>query len=94
MEKSEAAGNITVRSLRRAAQAMGCERVYAFVPREDLESIVREQVEKAAKENLKSISHTMSLEDQGLSADENAKLIAKLAADWTREPPRHMWDAK
>ena len=93
MEKAETQGNITVKSLRRAAEAMDCELVFAFVPKTSLEVSLRSQARKAAREKLGTVSHTMRLEDQGLSVREDAELQDKLVEDWVRNPPRWLWDA-
>jgi predicted DNA-binding mobile mystery protein A len=94
MEKSETQGNITLKSLRRAAEAMECELVYAFVPKTNLETSLRIQAQKTAKQNLKVVSHTMRLEDQGLTAKEEAKQLNRLVAEWVKDPPRWLWDTK
>ena len=93
MEKAETHGNITLKSLRRAAEAMECELVYAFVPKTDLDTSLRLQAEKAAKIKLESVRHTMRLEDQGLTVREDAQLLAKTAKEWSENPPRWLWDA-
>lgn len=94
MEKAETHGNITLKSLRRAAEAMDCELVYAFVPRTDLETSLRTQAQKTAKQNLNAVTHTMRLEDQGLTAKENEKQLAGMVNEWIRNPPRWLWDTK
>jgi predicted DNA-binding mobile mystery protein A len=43
LEQSEIHGTISLHSLKRAAEVLGCEVVYAFVPRQPLEEMVREQ---------------------------------------------------
>lgn len=94
MEKAETLGNITLKSLRRAAEAMECELVYAFVPKVDLETSLRSQALKAAKRNLKTVAHTMRLEDQGLSEKENTDQLEEMVDKWVKDPPRWLWDAK
>lgn len=94
LEKAEIHGNITLKSLRRVAEAMGCDLVYGIVPKTNLEDFIRIQAEKAVNESLKTISHTMRLEDQGLPPNEDAKLFSKLVEDWTKDPPRWLWDSK
>jgi predicted DNA-binding mobile mystery protein A len=94
MEKAETHGNITMKSLRRAADAMDCELVYAFVPRTSLETSLRMQAEKSARDNLKNVSHTMRLEDQGISVKEEAKWLDDKTEAWVKDPPRWLWDAR
>src|SRR5271156_123446 len=49
MEQSELKGTIQLATLRRIAEAMNCTLVYALVPNDSLETIVREQARKVAK---------------------------------------------
>ena len=43
LELSEIRGTISLQSLKRAAEMLGCDVVYAFVPRQPLDEMVREQ---------------------------------------------------
>jgi len=94
MEKAETQGNITLKSLRRAAEAMDCDFVYAFVPKNNLEKSLREQAYRVAKKNLGPVTHTMDLEDQAPTATENIKQINRLVEEWVKNPPRWLWDKK
>ncbi len=65
LETSELNDSVTLRTLRKAAEAMGCKLVYAFVPPQgNLEDIVKQQAYKKAKELVEPINHTMLLEAQ------------------------------
>jgi predicted DNA-binding mobile mystery protein A len=65
LEKAEAKDRITLGALRRAAEAMGCELVYALVPRDGSFSELAEQPTRdRATRDVKSVMHTMMLEDQ------------------------------
>jgi predicted DNA-binding mobile mystery protein A len=64
-EKAEADDRITLRALRRVAGTLGCDLVYALVPKsgsfvELAEQPTREQVAR----DVKRVVHTMALEDQ------------------------------
>src|SRR5476651_67154 len=48
LERAEASGNIGLRSLERAAEAMGCRLVYVLVPLAPLSETVRERAERLA----------------------------------------------
>ena|SRR5688572_16835136 len=48
LEQKEREGTITVRALRRVAHGLGCELVYALIPRTTLRDIMDEQVARAA----------------------------------------------
>jgi predicted DNA-binding mobile mystery protein A len=64
-ERAEATDRITLGTLRRVADAMGCDLVYALVPKSGsfAELAERPTRERAARE-VKSVVHTMALEDQ------------------------------
>ena len=66
MEQREQLGTITLESLEKVAKALGCDVVYAFVPKTSLEDFVKDH-EKKQTDQLVGKSHlTMSLEKQGL----------------------------
>jgi predicted DNA-binding mobile mystery protein A len=80
-ERSEAGGKIQLDTLRRVADAMDCELVYALVPRHGLDSTLRDAAREKLSPHLRAVSQTMSLEDQASSPeadlieDEIARLI-------------------
>jgi predicted DNA-binding mobile mystery protein A len=89
MEQSELKGTIQLATLRRLAEAMNCTLVYALVPNDSLETIVREQARKVAKRRLQSVEHSMLLEDQSVPATDFDARIDALARDMN---PRALWD--
>jgi len=65
LERAEATDRITLGALRRAAEAMGCELVYALVPKSGTFAELSERpVRDRAARDVKSVMHTMMLEDQ------------------------------
>jgi predicted DNA-binding mobile mystery protein A len=65
LEKAEATDRITLGALRRAAEAMGCELVYALVPKSStFAELVELPIRDSAARDVKSVVHTMMLEDQ------------------------------
>ncbi|MCI0390169.1 MAG: mobile mystery protein A [Acidobacteria bacterium] len=64
LEDSEAKRSITLSSLDRAAEALGCRVAYILIPNEPLEEKVRAQAEKVARRLRKPVAHSMALEDQ------------------------------
>lgn len=70
LEKREADGAITLESLERAADALGCDLVYALIPRRSLEETLRGQAEKVAQAQWNAVTQTMALENQGVSSDQ------------------------
>lgn len=67
LERSEAAGRIQIDTLRRAAEAMDCQLVYALVPRTSLEETVQQRAAYIAEREVRRTDHTMALEDQSAS---------------------------
>lgn len=63
-EKSEAEDRITLGQLRKLADGLDCELVYALVPRTPLTEVVQNRAMQLAKEEVYGVAHTMSLEDQ------------------------------
>jgi predicted DNA-binding mobile mystery protein A len=74
MERSEQAGTIRLDTLRRAADALGCDVVYALVPRSSLAGTVEAAATQALRHSTEAVRRTMILEDQGL---DNAELAAQ-----------------
>jgi predicted DNA-binding mobile mystery protein A len=75
IEKAEVTGSTTVKTLRHAAAALNCTFVYAFVPIEPLEDILRERVVQKARSDVSRLDHTMRLENQALlKSDLDAEL--------------------
>ncbi|TLY84820.1 MAG: hypothetical protein E6K44_13020 [Gammaproteobacteria bacterium] len=90
LEDSERAGTITLASLRRAADALDADLIYALVPRRKLREIIATRARQVAQERLAPIAHSMRLEAQGLSENELAEQIEELARDLERRP-RDLW---
>lgn len=66
-EKSEAGFRITLKSLRDAADALGCDLVYALVPRSgNVGQLAQAAVTEEAAERLRAVEHSMALENQAV----------------------------
>src|SRR3979409_238970 len=63
LEKSEASGTVTLNTLQRAAEALGCRLVYTLLPEKPLEETVRERANQLAQRQLTAVQQTMRLED-------------------------------
>lgn len=64
-EKSEAEDRITLQNLRRVAEAMGCELVYAIVPKSgSIQELAESRARAEATKRVLSVRRTMALEDQ------------------------------
>jgi predicted DNA-binding mobile mystery protein A len=91
LEASERAGGARLATLTRAANALGCDLVYAFVPRVALEAQIQAQAEHVLARDFESIANSMRLEDQGVTpdaaSDTRDDLIAKISTE------RGLWSA-
>lgn len=64
-EKAEANDRITLAALRRVTEAMGCELVYALVPKtSSFAELAERPTRDHAKRDVESVMHTMMLENQ------------------------------
>ncbi len=92
LEQSEVSGSVTLRTLQRAAEALGCRLVYALVPERPLAKTVRERAEKVAERQSGFVEHTMRLEDQAVNSKRASKeLYQQMVEDLLRRPAR-LWD--
>ena len=91
LERNEADDSITLKSLRKAAEALNCRLVYVLVPNEDgLQGIVQKQALLKAKEIVSAVDHTMQLEAQGVG-NAPAK-IKEIAEELAKNPNTKLWD--
>ncbi|MFT6673040.1 MAG: putative DNA-binding mobile mystery protein A [Afipia broomeae] len=92
LEKAESKGNITMQSLERAAEALGCRVVYALVPIKPLTTTLEERALQVAERQLSLIEQTMRLEAQGVDDPvQRTRTRQRLADDLLRHPAR-LWD--
>jgi len=80
LEQSEAADRIRLDTLRRAADALGCDLVYLLVPRRPLNAIVRDRAREVAHRQVSAVEQTMRLEDQatGRAKEMEDQLVSQL----------------
>lgn len=91
-EKGEADNSITLQTLRNVASALECDLAYALVPRMKLEDMLETQARRIAMKMMERVSHTMRLEQQGVSQEETDRQIADLTQQLLADRPRSLWD--
>ena len=69
LENSEADDTISLATLRRAAEALGCELQYALVPKQSLAETLESRAMALARQQMVAIGHTMALEAQATSRE-------------------------
>ncbi len=79
LERSEADGVIQINTLRRAADALGCDLVYVLVPRHSLDEIVRDRARLLALSEVSNVDRTMRLENQGLTPKQLERRVSDYA---------------
>lgn len=93
LERAEASGNVTLKSLERAAQAMGCRLVYALAPLEPLSQTIQARAERLADRDVSAVEQTMKLEDQSVDdAAARAELRRRVVDELKRSPSR-LWNS-
>ncbi len=88
-EKSEEEGRLTINKLRKMADVLDCDLVYAFIPRVSLKEIVKKQAHKKVQENMKHAKTHMSLEGQDVTIDRKER-----TSDLIEEKmySKYLWD--
>ncbi|MEN8128047.1 MAG: mobile mystery protein A [Planctomycetota bacterium] len=92
IEQDEKQGRVTVNTLRNVAEAMDCEFVYGFVPRESLEQTVQDQARRVAVKRMNRSNQLMRLEAQELSKAEKDQVLNELIDEIVGTMPRYLWD--
>lgn len=91
-ERSEAAGTITLKSLEKAASGLGATLVYALVPTDNLETLLRAQAEKKSDKLQARLTTTMALEKQDVDREAAKDSREDVVQRLIRELPRDLWD--
>lgn len=94
IEQDEKLGNITVKTLRNVAEALDCEFVYGFVPKQTLEDAVRNQARTVAKKRMSRSDQMMRLEKQELRPSEKEKAVESMISEIIDTMPKSLWDEK
>ena len=92
LEQSEISGSVTLNTLQRAAETLGCRFVYAIVPERPLAETVRERAEVVAARLASAVAQSMRLEDQEVTSKEAAKNLHRSEVDRLLRRPARLWD--
>jgi len=90
-EQSEAEDRITLGQLRKLADGLDCELVYALVPRRPLTEVVQERARAIAMEEVAGVAHTMSLEDHRPGAERLRKQVERRTEELLRGRWSDLW---
>jgi len=92
MERMEIDDRITLKQLRRVAEELDCELVYALVPRASIREMIRERADFKAKKIIEAANQHMILESQQL---DESSLNEQLNLETNRliqDMPRDLWE--
>jgi predicted DNA-binding mobile mystery protein A len=92
LEKAEVHGNITLNSLERAAEALGCRVIYMLIPAKPLKETLAERAHLAAERQLAAVEQTMRLEAQEVSDRAHRQTALKKLTDSLLRRPARLWD--
>jgi len=93
MERSEAYETIQLATLRRAADALDCDLIYALVPRNgSLQHAVNAQASRRAHRAISAVDRSMELEDQAVRDPQEVRASLKRAT-LQLAASRRLWDA-
>ncbi len=91
-EQGELTGSITLKTMQNMAVAMNCRFVYAVVPDNEIEEIIKKRAYQKAREQIKSASTQMALEAQSLNDKQLAYAVDQLASEIIERMPSDLWN--
>lgn len=78
IEQAETDGSVTLATLERMAEALGCRLEYTLVPERPLDELVRDQARRKAATMLAGVDHSMALEQQRTDTDVRHRELDRL----------------
>lgn len=94
IERTEIEGKITLQSLERAANALGCQLVYVLVPREPLSKMINARADAVARDRLHHVDQSMRLEDQRVIDPQVLANHKQSIVDGLLREPARLWDER
>lgn len=91
-ERKERKGGVTIQHMEKLAKALNGRFVYAIVPEDSIEDVLRAQARRKAEKIVRRVSAHMALEKQSLSSEQTNEEIELLADELLRERPSDFWD--
>jgi predicted DNA-binding mobile mystery protein A len=91
IERTESEQTIALKTLKKAADALDCDLVYALVPRTSLAQNILKQARAKAATEASGVFHSMGLEQQSTEKDEQNELIEERAQELIQKGGRELW---
>lgn len=92
LEKDEIGGNLKISTLKKVADALECEFVYALIPKHGLDKTMQRQAKKRAKRMLASAEHTMQLENQPSPKEAGELQLKELISELLEGSQNKLWE--
>ena len=93
IEESEAAGTITIKSLKEVGNALEMKFVYGFVPIDgSIDSLLDRKSRRLAEKIILRTNHNMMLEDQEIGKEKLENAIEDLSKEIKFELKKTIWD--
>ena len=92
LERAESTESVTVKRLRKAANALDCELVVIAVPRQSLDDTLRMQARKVARNQVRKTGHTMALEQQSVGRTFLEDLVDETAQELIDKGDSRIWE--
>ncbi|MBI4356672.1 MAG: mobile mystery protein A [Gammaproteobacteria bacterium] len=94
IEQDEVREALTLKTLHQVSEALGCELVYALVPKSTLYKAVKQQANKIAAQSLRRVSHSMALEQQQVTEPVQEEEFQELVNELLSRSLKHLWEEK
>jgi len=91
-EQDELSGSVTLKTMQSMAEAMDCKFVYAVVPNNDVETIIKLRAKEKERLQVETASMHMALEAQSLSKEQLEFKIQRIAAQIVDKMPSDFWN--
>ena len=93
IEESEAAGSISIKSMKEIGEHLNMKFVYGYVPYDgSIENLINRKAEELAKKIVLRTNQNMKLENQGNSEETITRAIKDLTIELKREMNKSIWD--
>jgi len=91
-EQDELSGSLTLKSVQAMAEAMGCRFVYAVIPEQEIEEVIKQRALQKARAQVEAASTHMALEAQSLSDEQLTFEVERIATEIVEKMPSDLWN--
>lgn len=92
LESAEQHGAVSLHTLKSVAEAMDCQLIYALVPKSSLKKIREARAKHVASQIMGRVAHSMSLEAQSVSKDQQNEQMEELIKSLLEGSPKKLWE--